>query len=329
MNKRLKSICMYSLCLMLILPLNLFAYSDYIIPGGQTVGIKLQTKGVMVVGFYDVNGKNVASNSSLKVGDVITSINGNSVQKVDQLVKYTKKEETLTITYVRNSKEYSTTLKVIKDNKDNLNKTGLYVKDSINGLGTLTYIDPNTKIYGALGHEIIEKSTGDVLNSNDGLVFKSEVTKIIKSTRGSPGEKNATFNFNDILGTVKENTISGIFGNYVEKLPNKKALKVASKDEIKLGKAEIYTVLDGITPEAFKINITKIELDNNKKTKNFLFEITDKTLLEKTGGIVQGMSGSPIIQNNMIIGAVTHVLVDNTTKGYGIYIVNMLEEGEN
>ena len=230
------------------------------------------------------------------------------------------------IAIIRNNKQETKTMELFKD-ENNIYKTGLYVKDKIKGIGTLTYIDPNTKLFGALGHEILEKSTGQILEIKDGKIYDSTVTNIEPSRNGIPGEKNATFS-NKIIGKIKENTNKGLFGTYENELPNKKLFKVAKKEDIKLGEAKILTVLSEKEIKEYKIEILKIS-DSKEKTKNLLFEITDNELLNKTGGIIQGMSGSPIIQNDYIIGAVTHVVVDTPTKGYGILITNMLEEAEN
>ena len=219
----------------IMLPLNVFAYSDYILAGGQNIGIELDSDGIIIVGTYDVSGVNPAQDASLKAGDKIVSINGTKVSSIAEMLKIIgDNTDTIKLGYTRGRRDGSTELKLIRDSND-VYKTGLYVKDSINGVGTLTFIDPNTKIYGALGHEIIEKTTGQKL-------------------------------------------------------------------EIK---------------------------DDKKSSKNMLFEVTDNELLKISGGIVQGMSGSPIIQGDNIIGAVTHVVVDDPTKGYGIFITNMLEEAEN
>jgi len=305
-----------------IMPISILAYSDYIMPGGENIGIEIKSKGVMVVGLYEVNGKFLTSD--LKAGDLIIKINGQKVETIDDMTNIIgNSNETIKIDYIRNANQETTTINLVKD-ENNVYKTGLYVKDEIKGIGTLTYIDPNTKLFGALGHEIIEKSTGKILEVKDGKIYNSTVTNIDPSRDGNPGEKNAIFK--DKIGEIKENTTKGIFGEY-DNIPNKKLYKVAKENEIKTGEAKILTVLNDEDVKEYKIEILKI--DKNEKTKNLLFEITDKDLLETTGGIVQGMSGSPIIQDDYIIGAVTHVVVDSPTKGYGIFITNMLEEAEN
>ena len=313
---------------LLIIPNYALAYSDYIVAGGENIGIELNSKGVIIVGTYEVNGINHAKEANLRAGDKIIKINDKDVINIEEMLKVienSSNKSNIKITYLRGNKTNDTSLKLSKSS-DNIYKTGLYVKDSISGVGTLTFIDPNTKLFGALGHEIIEKNTGQKLEIKDGKIYSSTVTGITRSDIGKPGEKAARYDSSDIFGNVKENTTSGIFGNYTSTIPDKKLYKVAKEDEVKTGNATIFTVIDGNTIESFAINILKI---NKNTTKNILFEITDSRLLRNTGGIVQGMSGSPIIQDNFIVGAVTHVVVDDPTKGYGIFITTMLEEAEN
>ena len=313
---------------LLIIPTYTLAYSDYILAGGENIGIELNSKGVIIVGTYEVNGKNPAKEAGIHAGDMITKINNKEVSSIEEMlniVEKTTNKENIDITYLRAGKENKTTLRLTKTN-DNIYKTGLYVKDTISGVGTLTYIDPNTKLFGALGHEIIEKNTGQKLEIKDGKIYSSTVTGITRSDIGKPGEKNARYDSSNIFGKVKENTTNGIFGNYTSTLPDKKLYKVAKDNEVKMGDATILTVIDGNIVESFGINILKV---STNEVKNILFEITDNRLLKKTGGIVQGMSGSPIIQDDYIVGAVTHVVVDDPTKGYGIFITKMLEEAEN
>ncbi len=313
---------------LLIIPNYALAYSDYIVAGGENIGIELNSKGVIIVGTYEVNGINPAKEANLRAGDKIIKINNKDVINIEEMLKVienSNNKSNIKITYLRGNKTNDTSLKLSKSS-DNIYKTGLYVKDSISGVGTLTFIDPNTKLFGALGHEIIEKNTGQKLEIKDGKIYSSTVTGITRSDIGKPGEKAARYDNSDIFGNVKENTTSGIFGNYTSTIPDKKLYKVAKEDEVKTGNATIFTVIDGNTIESFAINILRI---NKNTTKNILFEITDSRLLRNTGGIVQGMSGSPIIQDNFIVGAVTHVVVDDPTKGYGIFITTMLEEAEN
>lgn len=329
--KKMKNIlCVFFLTLIFV-PNIVFAYSSHVIPGGENIGIQINSKGIMIVGLYKVNNIYPGREAGLKLGDIIIAVNNQKVSNINELVqevnKYNDNNE-ITIRYQRNKREYTTSLKLIKS-EDNVYKTGLFVKDTINGIGTLTYIDPNSRFFGALGHEIIEKSSGQKVEIRDGKIFKSNVLGIDKSSRGSPGEKNARFHSHIVYGNVFKNTSSGIFGKYKDELPNKKLYKVAEPNEVELGPAIILTVIEDELVEEFDIEIIKLINNEDQRIKNILFNITDQRLIEQTGGIVQGMSGSPILQNDMIVGAVTHVVIDETSKGYGIFIKYMLEEGEN
>ena len=328
--KNLKNHLFMLILTILIIPKFVFAYSSHIIAGGENIGIELNSKGVIIVGTYEVDGKNPAKEAGLNTGDKIVKINNTNISSIDDMLNIIEKESNknnINITYLRGNKEENATLNLVKED-DNIYKTGLYVKDSITGVGTLTFIDPSTKLFGALGHEIIEKNTGQKLEIKDGKIYSSEVTGVTRSSIGKPGEKNAKYDSTNVFGNVFENTTKGIFGNYSGNIPNKKLYEVGDSSKINMGKATILTVIEDNNVEEFTINIIKIN-ENSTNSKNILFEITDSKLLEKTGGIVQGMSGSPIIQEDYIIGAVTHVVVDDPTKGYGIFITSMLEEAEN
>ena len=310
----------------LIIPTYTYAYSEYVIPGGKTIGIEVNSKGIKVIGFYKVNNKYIARDAGFRENDTIIKVNNKEVSNINEMTKIISESTNVnTFTVLRNSKE-----KIIKfsiPKSDNIIKTGLYVKDKITGIGTLSYIDPTTKIFASLGHEILESNTMTKFEIKDGTIYKAEVSSIIKSVVGSAGEKNATSDRETIYGIVSDNKETGIYGQYTEDLSNLETIKVAKKEEVTTGKAIIKTVIKDNLVEEFTINI--IKLDHNHKTKNILFEITDENLLEKTGGIIQGMSGSPIIQNNKLIGAVNYVVVNDPSKGYGIFIETMLEEGEN
>lgn len=310
--------------MLLTMPINALAYSDYIYASGKSVGINIKLKGIMVVGLYEVNGISPGVIAKINLGDRIIKVNNNDVNSIKEMtdaISNSNNKDSVEITYLRNNKEYKTNLKLINDN--GIYKTGLYVKDTISGVGTLTYIDPGTMMYGALGHEIIDRNTKTMVDIDDGKIFKSSVTGITKSTNGNPGSKNALYYSDVVYGNINKNTHSGIFGNFSANTDNLKLYKVSNPV---LGDAKILTVIDNDTIKEYSINITKI--NEFKETKNILFDITDTELLNKTGGIVQGMSGSPIIQGDNIVGSVTHVVVDNPEKGYGIYITNMLTEAE-
>lgn len=306
----------------LIIPISANAYSEEVILGGENVGIEVNSNGVLIVGFYDVKGTSPGREAGLKIGDTILKVDDTVIQGITDLSKQFNNSKTLQITYKRGSITNETTLNLVQDNK--IYKTGLYVKDSIVGIGTLTFIDPATKRFGALGHEILEQTTGTKFEIKDGKIFESNVTGIEKAGRGSVGEKNAIYNEDEVYGNIDKNDITGIYGNYSKSYDKNDLIKISS--DIKPGKAIIKTVILGQKKQEFEITI--LNVDKNHKTKNILFEVTDETLLSKGNGIVQGMSGSPIIQDNKLVGAVTHVVVDNPHKGYGIMITNMLKESE-
>lgn len=312
-----------------MIPFPALAYSEYLIPGGENIGIQIESKGIMVVGVYEVNGSYPATDAGFQIGDLILKVNQEKVNSIDDMVQKisAQKESKIAITYSRAGTMKTTNLSLYTDT-NGVYKTGLYVKDSITGLGTLSFIDPETKLFGALGHEITEKNSGFMLEVKDGKIFDTSVTTIDRSETGAPGSKNAELYYDQVEGTIKENTKRGIFGTYTGELPNKKTYKVANPNDIKVGKATILTVLKNQEIKEYEINILKIN-KNDKENKNILFEVTDPDLLEITGGVVQGMSGSSILQGDYIIGAVTHVVIDNPKHGYGIFITKMLEEAEN
>lgn len=320
---------LFTFFVIFLFPLGVFAYSKYIIPGGESIGIKINTEGLVVVGFYKVEDEYIAKNN-FKIGDKIINVNGKNVNTIDELTDAVSKSEisslNVKVTVKRNDREVDTYLKLIV--KDGIYKTGLYVKDSLIGLGTLSYIDPVSKIYGALGHEITMNETGNKVDVRDGNILYSKVIGIDKSRNGKVGSKNANIIFDRKIGTIQKNTNKGIYGIYIDNLPNKETYQVADFSNIKKGDAYILTVTKDNKIEKYSINILDKYSSKKDTQKAFSFEITDKNLLNKTGGIVQGMSGSPIIQDDKIIGAVTNVLVDNVTLGYGISIITMLSEGE-
>ena len=326
--KKFKKILLIFLLSFIIMPTGALAYSDYVYAGGDNIGIELRSKGVMIIGTYKVKDGYPAKEAGLRSGDMITAINDKTISSITDMVNVIHENEDsdhVKVTYIRGVEKLETDLKIQKE--DSVYKTGLYVKDSITGIGTLSFIDPNTKRFGALGHEITEKATGKILEIKDGKIFDSSVTNIVRSENGLPGEKNAKFYSDQENGVVFANTEEGIFGNYTDTISDRKLYQVATPDEIKTGKAQMLTVLEGEQVESFEIEILKVG-NNTEKNKNILFEITDPKLLEKSGGVVAGMSGSPIIQNDKIVAAVTHVVVDDPKRGYGIFITNMLEESE-
>ncbi len=326
--KKLKSFIAIFIVATFIMPQSILAYSEYIVAGGENIGLQINNNGIIVAGFYKVGDVYPGHDANLNKGDTIIKADGKDVRTIDDFITSIKdsNQRSLKLVYLRNKKEETTTLNLISD--EGVVKTGLYVKDMVSGIGTLTFVDPGTKLYGALGHEVIESSSGTMINVKDGKIYNSNVTGIEKSVRGEPGAKNANVDSNDVYGNIRENTISGIFGDYTKEINKSSLYKVTKYKDIKLGEAKIITVLDGSEKKEYSINILKVNNEKNDN-KNILFEITDEELIKKTGGIVQGMSGSPIIQGDNIIGAVTNVVVNNPSRGYGILITSMLEEGEN
>ena len=318
----------YSIFLILaiaLFPINTLAYSDRIIPGGESIGIEINTDGIIIVGFYKIDGK--YNKKDLRVGDTIIKVGDKSVKSSSELMNALEEnmiDNKAEITIKRDDKEKKVILNLIYS--EGIYKTGLYIKDSITGIGTLSYIDPETRIYGALGHEIVESNTNKLIKVGSGYIFRSSITGIDRSVRGIPGGKNAKFYSSDTYGLINKNSLYGIYGNYTNDIDYNNIVEVGKIDDVNLGPAKFYTVIDGDKKEAFDIEITKI--DKSNEFKNIFFTITDTNLIEKTGGIVQGMSGSPIIQNDKIIGVVTHVVISNPVSGYGINIKTMLEAGE-
>lgn len=308
----------------LFLPINVWAYSNFIIPGGNTLGIEVDTNGVMIIGFYKIDGRYNKGKNELKEGDYITHVNGEEVFSVEDMTKVIElapDKRSVDITFTRKGETKSTILPLILSNGKY--KTGLYVKGSIKGIGTLTYVDPNSQIYGALGHEIIESESNSIVEIKSGIIFENSITGIAKSKPGTPGSKLAKFNAENEYGKVFKNTRFGIFGRYEEDLTSDELLEVGTP---KVGSAIIRTVIDEQKIEEFEIEITSV--NETSMIKNISLRITDERLLDVSGGVVQGMSGSPIIQDGKIVGALTHVIIDNPVSGYGILITKMLEAGE-
>lgn len=325
--KMKKLLLKLSLFLLFIVPINVFAYSDKIIVGGENIGINVSLEYVSIVGFYEVNGTYIGEDAGFKLGDKIKKINNKKISNISDMVSVIQNvnSKEIEVTVERNNNELVKKLTLIEEDNGVL-KTGLYVKDKVTGIGTLTYIDPTTGIFGSLGHEILDKNTFEKVEIKDGKIFKSEVIGINPSKSGKPGEKNAKFFSNEIFGTVSKNEPEGVFGNYEEDISSHKLTEVAGLEDVKLGKASLRTVIKGYEVKDYDIDI--IEIDENNGTKNILFEITDQVLLEKTGGVVAGMSGSPILQDGKIIAACTHVVVNSPQKGFAIAIEKMLEKGE-
>ncbi|KZL94230.1 SpoIVB peptidase [Clostridium magnum] len=305
-------------------------------PGGQPIGVKLSTKGVLVVALSDIKtdgGKitSPAAIAGIQIGDNIIKINGLTMKNSEQTQNEINNCEgkNLKVLIERKGEQIETVIKPVKSSDDNKYKVGLWIRDSTAGVGTLTFYDERSGIFAALGHPITDVDTGTILNINSGEIISSSIISVKKGLRGSPGELKGIFvNEEDTLGQIQKNTECGIFGKTETKLTNKssKPMKVALRNEIKEGPAKILTTIDGEEPKFYDIQIEKLLAQDNPGPKSMVIRVTDQKLLEKTGGIVQGMSGSPIIQDNKIVGAVTHVLINKPDVGYGIYIEWMLKD---
>jgi len=323
-----KKLLLFFFLFAFFIPFSVFAYSDKVILGGNNIGISVDTKNVLVVGFYKVDNKFIAKDKGIKLGDNITHVGGVRVYSIDDvvsLINEKKVNDKVEITILRNNKSHNINIDLYEEN--GVYKTGIYIKNNITGIGTLTYIDPESKIFGALGHEIISSPTNKISDISKGEIFKADVIGTVKSRINFTGEKRAVFDSDVIYGSIDENTIKGIYGVYSSEIDYERLIEVGDSSSINLGKAYIYTVLDDNSIGEYEINILKI--DDDSETKNILFEITDNILIKKTNGVIKGMSGSPIVQNGKLIGAVTHAIVSDNSKGYGIFITSMLEEGEN
>ena len=307
--------------------------NEWVILGGMPIGIYLETDGVLVLGTDSIEDQSGQEQSPakhlVKEGDYITGINGNKVgTKKELLNELSKIEKSDVILNIRREKE-CIEVKVKPVMTKNLEyKLGIWIRDSVQGLGTVTYFTLDNK-FGALGHGIHDSDTEELLEINKGLVYRTHILNIKKGIKGVPGglEGMIVYTRNNILGTIKENTDIGIYGTIsdVEKIANKKnTIQVGEKSEVKTGKAQILCYVTGAV-EAYDIEIEKIERFSRDANKSMVIEVVDEELLEITGGIVQGMSGSPIIQDGKLVGAVTHVLVNDPTRGYGIFIENMLD----
>jgi stage IV sporulation protein B len=307
-----------------------------LVPGGHSIGVKMDVKGVLIVGLQEIEtitGEvvNPGILSGLQIGDTILEINGKKVYRateVQDLVNKIKGEVLLKLQ--RKNEIIEISLDPIIAKEDNMYKLGIWVKDKTAGIGTLTYYDPTNNTFGALGHAITDPETGSLLPVAEGELLNSKVESVKQGKVGDPGEIRGLFYEADApLGALDKNTEFGIFGTMYEKIENPfydQPLVVGYQDSVKVGPAYILTTLDGDHIESFEIEIEKVNRQSEADTKGMVIRVTDPRLLHKSGGIVQGMSGSPIIQNGRLIGAVTHVFVKNPEKGYGIFIEWMIQE---
>lgn len=304
-----------------------------LIPGGMPFGVKFSTEGVLVVGFCDVDAEggqvNPAYAAGLREHDVITSLGGKQIADAAQFGSMIEGAGAtpLTLTYTRSGKSYSTTLTPALSLSENRYKTGLWVRDSGAGIGTVTFIDPETGEFGGLGHGICDTESGALVSMTRGVVSGVTISGVQKGVSGKPGELKGYFGTAK-TGTLLQNTDCGVFGIFAKAPATENSpLPIAKASEVREGEAFILCTVDGGKPCRYSIRISDID-KTATGSKCFTVKITDPKLIEKTGGIVQGMSGSPIIQNGKLIGAVTHVLIGDPTTGYGIFIENMLSAAQ-
>lgn len=290
--------------------------------GGETVGIKLLASGVLIVGSDREDAK-------LQIGDIILKVNGNKIETDAQLEEYASLGENLELTVLREDKEILVNITPKFNETSKKYRLGLWVKDSSAGVGTITFYEKDTARFAALGHAITETVNQYIVPITTGGITKTEIYDIKKGAPQLPGELKGIIS-NDTIGQIYCNTQNGIFGHIENKeiYSSNDKITIGEKEEIELGEAYIYATLDDNVKRKYNIQIEKVYL-NSQGNKNIAIKITDEELISKTGGIVQGMSGAPIVQNGKLIGAITHVFLDDPQKGYGAFIQNMLEDMEN
>lgn len=302
-----------------------------VIPGGTPFGIRIYTNGLVVAKTTEIQtadgNKNPANEAGIQCGDIILSVNGEPLRTNEQLLKCVENSggESIKIEAEHNNEKYTARIKPVKDSIQNKYKIGLWVRDSCAGIGTMTYTDPETGMFGGLGHGICDSDSGSLMPLDHGDIVSASISSVKKSTCGSPGALSGYFTDSEPIGTLISNGEHGVYGS-VSRPVSGKTVPVAYKQEIKKGKAKILSTIDGTRPEYYDIEIEDVSYNSNNNCKNMVIKVTDKNLLNKTGGIVQGMSGSPIIQNNMLVGAVTHVFVNDPTHGYAIFAETMLSQ---
>lgn len=308
-----------------------------LVPGGKSIGVTLSTDGVMIINLApiickDGHEKSPAKDAGLKSGDIIKTFDGKEICDVSDLSQaiLSSQGKSSSITVNRNNKTIKSMISPIPSKEDGTLKIGAWVKDAASGIGTLTFYNPETRFFAALGHGITDTESGNILVIDSGDILNSTIVSVDKSEKGAPGELKGVFSENDTsVGHITANTEWGICGMLSENFSiEHEAVPLAEKQDISVGKAYILANIQGNKIEKFDIEILRILPEHDTSSKNMIIKITDQKLLEKTGGIVQGMSGSPIIQNGKLVGAVTHVFVNDPTRGYGIFIKNMLSQTE-
>jgi stage IV sporulation protein B len=326
MRKKIKLFLVFALVLISVLNVKILpvrADESKIYLGGMPAGFSLYTKGVKVVGLCDViteNGiESPAKNSEIKIGDTILSIGKHQINSAKDIENALNDFTNNTLTLIRNGVIISEKITPAKDLGGNY-RLGVFVKENVDGIGTITFIKGNR--FASLGHPVTDEY-GNVLNISGGDLFECNITGCVKGERGKAGELRGVFSSKNKIATIDKNTSYGVFGNFSNDFIKKQSLVEIEIGKARIGEAFIYSTICGEAPKQYKISI--IKTDYNNKVKNFVVKIDDNKLLEDTGGIVQGMSGSPIVQNGKLVGAITHVFVNDPTRGFGIAIENMLD----
>lgn len=306
---------------------------EYVLPGGSPFGIKMFTDGVMVVGMTDIVNDGISCNpakeAGLHLGDVITKIDGKRVSTNEDVASIVEKSSgsSLSMQVKREGEPpFEATLSPIFSEDAGSYRAGMWVRDSSAGIGTMTFIDPESGYFAGLGHGVCDIDTGSLMPLSSGEAVEVVITGITKGTSGNPGELRGAFSESRPMGILLKNDPTGIYGqinpaamNWGDAAP----VPVAMRQEVKAGKAIVRTTIDGSEPEEYEISIERINFSESNPTRNMVIRVTDPRLISRTGGIVQGMSGSPIIQNGKLVGAVTHVFVNDPARGYGIFAENM------
>lgn len=305
-----------------------------LVPSGEPFGIKLTMDGVMVVGIGEVSTKqdlhqSPAKNSGIQKGDIILSLNGEEVESNKELQEIISNSNgsPLDVIIRRENQEIETTVQPVFSESSGSYEAGMWVRDSSAGIGTITYYKNDGKTFAGLGHPVCDVDTGEIIPISKGEVAPVNINGVKSGVSGTPGELIGSFTSTQTIGSINLNNEYGIFGIMDNSISLDNAIPMGFKQDVSIGKATILTTINGTIPQEYEIEIEKVDYNANESSKNMVIKITDDRLLSKTGGIVQGMSGSPIIQNGKLIGAVTHVFISDPTKGYGIFCENMISNG--
>lgn len=326
-----------SLKLMGIIPVKdvevLTVETPVLVPGGKPFGIKMLMDGVMVISMGEVvadgESRCPAAGAGIRKGDVILSVDGKDVDSNMELQEAIADSdgEPVEIVLVRDGNDISVELVPVFSETANTYQAGMWVRDSTAGIGTITFYEPSTGLFGGLGHPICDTDTGEIIPLSKGEIVDVQINNIKKGFEGLPGELQGSFITSKASGVVNDNNKYGIYGTMNEPISDTGAIPLAMKQEIQEGEATILTTVDGTEPREYTISIEKIDYKSVDTAKNMVIRVTDEELIKQTGGIVQGMSGSPIIQNGKLVGAVTHVFVNDPTKGYAVFAENMYQLG--